>query len=55
MIPELERVTGKTFPPSDQLHTDETNKFFRELLTELNLECAPVSPQGSSHALGIES
>ncbi|EFX06022.1 lysyl-tRNA synthetase [Grosmannia clavigera kw1407] len=41
MIPELEKITGKTFPPGDELHTDETNKFFRELLQELKLECPP--------------
>jgi len=43
MIPELERITKKTFPPGDQLHTEETNKFLRELLEELKLECTPVS------------
>jgi lysyl-tRNA synthetase, class II len=43
MIEELERITGKKFPPGDQLHTEETNKFLREILKEKSLECTPVS------------
>jgi|SRR3569833_28107 len=42
IIPELEKATGKTFPPGDQLHTDETNKFLRDVLAEQNMECTPV-------------
>ncbi|KJR81195.1 lysyl-tRNA synthetase, class II [Sporothrix schenckii 1099-18] len=41
MIPELERITGKTFPPGDELHTDGTNQFLKDLLKEKNLECPP--------------
>ncbi|TPX14650.1 uncharacterized protein E0L32_005342 [Thyridium curvatum] len=41
MIPELEKQTGKKFPPGDQLHTEETNQFLRDLLKEKNLECTP--------------
>jgi len=41
MIPELEKATGKKFPPGEELHTDETNKFLRDLLKEVNVECTP--------------
>jgi lysyl-tRNA synthetase class 2 len=41
MIPELERITGTTFPPGDELHTEATNKFFRDLLKKCNLDCTP--------------
>lgn len=41
MIPELEKITGKKFPPGDELHTDETNQFLRDLLKEQKLECPP--------------
>ncbi|KAK1634360.1 lysyl-tRNA synthetase [Colletotrichum phormii] len=41
MIPELEKATGETFPPADQLHTAETNEFLQKVLKKMNLECSP--------------
>lgn len=41
MIPALEEACRIKFPPGDQLHTDETNKFFIELLKKMNVECTP--------------
>ncbi|KAK6537200.1 lysyl-tRNA synthetase [Orbilia ellipsospora] len=41
MMTELEKATGKKFPPGDQLHTMETNKFLRDLLKEVKVECTP--------------
>lgn len=35
MIGTLEEKLGVTFPPSDQLHTTETNKFLRDLCTKV--------------------
>lgn len=49
MIPELERVSGKKFPPGEELHTDETNKFLKELLKDHNIECSP--PQTNARML----
>ena len=41
MIPELEAKTGTKFPPGDQLHTQETNTFLREILKKTGIECTP--------------
>ncbi|QSZ36167.1 hypothetical protein DSL72_007292 [Monilinia vaccinii-corymbosi] len=41
MIPALEEATGEKFPPSDQLHTDETNEFLKKVLKKMNVECSP--------------
>ena len=41
MIPTLEEATGEKFPPGEQLHTDETNKFLQNILKKHNIECAP--------------
>ncbi|EWC46403.1 cytoplasmic lysine--tRNA ligase [Drechslerella stenobrocha 248] len=41
MMPELEKATGKKFPPGDQLHTMETNEFLRNILKEMKIECTP--------------
>ncbi|EAU90925.1 lysine-tRNA ligase [Coprinopsis cinerea okayama7 len=40
MIETLEEKLGVKFPPGDQLHTDETNKWLRELCTKHNVECS---------------
>lgn len=41
MIPALEEACDTKFPPGDQLHTDETNKFFIDLLKKMGVECTP--------------
>ncbi|KAJ6028529.1 lysyl-tRNA synthetase [Penicillium herquei] len=41
MIPALEEACGETFPPGDQLHTDETNQFLRGVLKKMNVTCTP--------------
>lgn len=41
MIPALEEATGEKFPPGDQLHTAETNEFFKNILIKMKLECTP--------------
>ncbi|KAJ9498818.1 lysyl-tRNA synthetase [Exophiala xenobiotica] len=41
MIPALEEATGEKFPPGDQLHTAETNEFFKRLLKKCNVVCSP--------------
>ncbi|OCL01546.1 lysyl-tRNA synthetase [Glonium stellatum] len=41
MIPALEEATGEKFPPSDQLHTTETNEFLQRVLKKMNIECPP--------------
>ena len=41
MIPALEKATGEKFPPGDQLHTEETNAFFKRVLKKMNVECSP--------------
>ncbi|KAH7410590.1 putative Lysyl-tRNA synthetase, cytoplasmic [Cadophora sp. MPI-SDFR-AT-0126] len=41
MIPALEEATGEKFPPGDQLHTQETNEFFRRVLKKMKVECSP--------------
>ncbi|KLT42300.1 lysyl-tRNA synthetase [Cutaneotrichosporon oleaginosum] len=40
MIEELEKQLGVKFPPGDTLHTDEANKFLREICTKHNVDCA---------------
>jgi lysyl-tRNA synthetase class 2 len=40
MITTLEEKLGVTFPPGDQLHTDETNKWLRELCKKHNVDCS---------------
>ncbi|CAO3639722.1 unnamed protein product [Mucor hiemalis] len=40
MIQTLEEKLNCTFPPGDQLHTDETNKFLSDLCTKNNVECS---------------
>lgn len=41
MIPALEEATGEKFPPSDQLHTTETNGFLQRVLKKMKIECPP--------------
>ncbi|KAF2223764.1 putative Lysyl-tRNA synthetase, cytoplasmic [Elsinoe ampelina] len=41
MIPALEEAVGEKFPPGDQLHTKETNEFFKRVLKKVNVECSP--------------
>ncbi|EHK97175.1 putative Lysyl-tRNA synthetase, cytoplasmic [Glarea lozoyensis 74030] len=41
MIPALEEATGEKFPPGDQLHTQETNDFFKRVLKKMKVECSP--------------
>ncbi|KAJ7584853.1 lysyl-tRNA synthetase [Mycena floridula] len=40
MIEMLEEKLGVKFPAGDTLHTDETNKFLRELCTKHNVDCS---------------
>ncbi|PPQ99670.1 hypothetical protein CVT24_009742 [Panaeolus cyanescens] len=40
MITTLEEKLNVKFPPGDQLHTDETNKFLRELCVKHNVDCS---------------
>ncbi|KAF7782972.1 hypothetical protein Agabi119p4_2348 [Agaricus bisporus var. burnettii] len=40
MISTLEEKLGVKFPPGDQLHTDESNKWLRELLVKHNVDCS---------------
>lgn len=41
MIEELEKVLKVKFPPCDQLHTKETNKFLDDLCVKHEVECPP--------------
>jgi lysyl-tRNA synthetase class 2 len=41
MISTLEEALGVTFPPGDQLHTDETNQFLRKILIDKKIDCSP--------------
>ncbi|TGO27152.1 hypothetical protein BPAE_0046g00130 [Botrytis paeoniae] len=41
MIPALEEATGEKFPPADELHTDESNEFFKRVLKKMKVECSP--------------
>ncbi len=40
MITTLEKKLGIKFPPGDQLHTDETNKWLRDLCKKHNVDCS---------------
>ncbi|KAJ3787624.1 lysine-tRNA ligase [Lentinula aff. detonsa] len=40
MIETLEEKLGVKFPPGDTLHTDEANKFLRELCAKHKVECS---------------
>ncbi|KAJ1967903.1 lysyl-tRNA synthetase [Dimargaris xerosporica] len=40
MIEELEKQLKVTFPPADQLHTDTTNQFLKDLCAKHNVECS---------------
>jgi lysyl-tRNA synthetase class 2 len=40
MIEELEKQLGVKFPPGDTLHTDEANKFLREICEKHNVDCS---------------
>lgn len=41
MIEELEKVFNVTFPAGDQLHTEETGKFLKQILIDHKLDCPP--------------
>lgn len=41
MIPALEEATGEKFPPSEELHTTETNEFLKRVLKKMKVECSP--------------
>ncbi|KAK3998322.1 hypothetical protein QBC44DRAFT_228194 [Cladorrhinum sp. PSN332] len=41
MIPELEKATGEKFPPAEELHTDETNKFLQRICKKMGVDCPP--------------
>lgn len=41
MMPALEEACGETFPPGDQLHTQETNDFLKRMLKKTGVECTP--------------
>lgn len=41
MIPELENALKVKFPPTEQLHTAETNKFLSDLCVKHQVECPP--------------
>lgn len=41
MIEELEKVFNVTFPAGDQLHTEETGKFLKQILIDHKLDCSP--------------
>lgn len=41
MIEELEKVYNVTFPAGDQLHTEETGKFLKQILIDHKLDCSP--------------
>ena len=39
MIPALEEACGEKFPPSNQLHSAETNDFLKRILKKMNVDC----------------
>lgn len=41
MIQSLEEQLGVKFPPGDQLHTEETGKFLKDILIKQKLDCPP--------------
>ena len=40
MIPELEKQLQVTFPPADQLHTEETRQWLSDLCAKHNVDCS---------------
>lgn len=40
MIEELEKQLGVKFPPGDTLHTEEANKFLRDICAKHNVDCS---------------
>ena len=49
MLPALEAATGEKFPPGDQLQTDSTTTFLKNILKKVNVECSP--PQTNARML----
>ena len=41
MIEGLEEALGVKFPPGDQLHTEETGNFLKDICKKNNVECPP--------------
>lgn len=41
MIEELEKVYNVKFPPGQELHTEETGKFLKQILIDNKLDCPP--------------
>ena len=41
MMPALEEATGEKFPPSTELHTQETNEFLKKILKKAKVDCPP--------------
>lgn len=41
MIEELEKVYNVKFPPGQELHTEETGKFLKQILIDNKLDCTP--------------
>lgn len=41
MIPALEEICGVTFPPADQMHTEETGNFLKDVLKKMKVDCPP--------------
>jgi lysyl-tRNA synthetase, class II len=42
MIPALEETCGVQFPSGPELHTKESNEFFRSVLRKMNVERSPA-------------
>ena len=49
MIPELEKQLQVTFPPADQLHTEETRVWLSDLCAKHNVDCS--EPRSSSRLI----
>ncbi|KAL8983685.1 MAG: hypothetical protein Q9205_002135 [Flavoplaca limonia] len=49
MMGALEEACGEKFPPGEDLHTIETNKFLKRILQKMNVECTP--PQTNARML----
>ncbi|KAG5520207.1 hypothetical protein PMAC_001284 [Pneumocystis sp. 'macacae'] len=41
IIPYLEQRLSVAFPPADQLHTEQTNQFLKDLCQKNNIDCPP--------------
>ena len=41
IVQTLEEKLNVTFPPGEELHTDDTNKFLQDLLKKVGVECSP--------------